>query len=600
LLTLLCLAAGCGGGGGDAHPDPEAIPIDSLDWATPTEQDDFRSTPGYDETMAWLERLEAATPHVAIHTFGESALGRPMKLAVVSKEQVPTPAAAHASGKPVVLIINGNHPGEICGKDATLILLRELLVEQKLPGVLEQVILLVVPVYNIDGHERMGNSRINQDGPEKGMGFRTTATGMDLNRDFLKLDTVEAQALMGAVIAEWDPHLVIDNHTTDGDRHQYHLAYGLDTSPRSDVGVAAWTEAVIDHAAARMEEAGRPVAPYVYPKDWKDPANGMAGGWGSARFSTGYVALRDRSSILIEAHSYLPYQTRVEATRDFLAFILEYVADDPAALTGAVAAADEQVVKDNKVVLRVKRNEEHSRPFTYRTYASERVMGEASGVPILVHSEEPISMEVQLFDRMEVDLEMEMPAGYLVPRQYPEFVEILQLHGFELQRLARATTVPVEMVRILEAEYRKEPYQGRQTADVREWAMETMEREFPAGTYWLPLDQPSPKVAAFLLEPMSPDSFFAWGFMSRIMERKEWFSDFVMEPIAQQMMQADPALAEEFEKALADDEELRGNPHGRLEFFYRKTEHADPDWRLHPVGRVMEGLPEGTALEPVE
>jgi len=147
-------------------------------------------------------------------------------------------------------------------------------------------------------------------------------------------------------------------------------------------------------------------------------------------------------------------------------------------------------------------------------------------------------------------------------------------------------------------EYGKEPYQGRQTADVKEWTMETQTREFPAGTYWLPLDQPSPKVAAFLLEPMSPDSFFAWGFMSRIMERKEWFSDFVMEPLAQQMLADDPALAEEFAKALAEDEELGANPHRRLEFFYRKTEHADPDWRLHPVGRVMTGLPEGTALEP--
>ncbi|MBT3222813.1 MAG: peptidase M14, partial [Proteobacteria bacterium] len=214
LLLLLSLGA-CGEHRDEASGIGIKPDLGEQDWTTPAERDEFRSSPSFAETMAWLDRLDAASTAVDIQTFGQTAQGREMKLVVISPEGAFTPESAHKTGKPVVLVLNGIHSAEICGKDASLILLRELLVEGKYPAVLDAMTLLVVPVYNIDGHERPDHrfNRFNQDGPEEGMGFRTNARGMDLNRDFMKLDTVEAQNLISSVMVRWDPQLMIDNHT---------------------------------------------------------------------------------------------------------------------------------------------------------------------------------------------------------------------------------------------------------------------------------------------------------------------------------------------------------------------------------------------------
>lgn len=576
----------------DRHQE---LPPHELDWTTPAEAADFQATPSYAETLAYLDQLAEFSPAMELQSFGTTARGRELIVAVISGDRAFTPGEARVAGKPVVLLINGIHPGEICGKDAMLILLRELLVEERFPSVLDEVVLLVVPVFNVDGHERADHrqSRANQDGPVDGMGFRTTATGMDLNRDFMKLETVEMQALIGGLVQRWDPHLVVDSHTTDGADHQYPLSYGMDLGPRVDPGVAAWTEQTVARVAVEMERARKPVAPYVFLRDWMDPASGMAGGWGTTRFSTSYFALRDRASILTEAHSFKPYRVRVEATHHFIAFLLLDVAGRPSALTGAVRAADvatESLAAGaggpaGAVPLRVERTET-PRPFLYRTHEYSIYEGLVSGGPVIRYSDVPVTMEVELYDQMAVTLEVDAPAGYLIPPEYPQLAQKLALHGFVLETLPEPTTVEVEMVRLHEVSFDDEPYQGRQRADAVSWEMERGPRTFPAGSYWLPLDQPGAKVAVHLLEPMAPDSFFSWGYLSRSMESKEWFSTFVMEPMAAEMLDADPALLAEFNARLVDDEAFRGDPRARLDFFYRRTEHADPDWRLLPIARV--------------
>ncbi len=578
--------------------DHAAPPPVQHDWTTPAEASSYRSTPSYGETLAYLERLAEVRDELQLQPFGYTARGRELTVAVVSSDRAFTPGEARITGKPVVLLINGIHPGEICGKDASLLLLRELLVEGQHPEVLERVVLLVVPVFNVDGHERADHrhSRANQDGPAEGMGFRTTATGMDLNRDFMKLETVEMQALMG-LVDRWGPHLVVDNHTTDGADHQYELSYGLDTGPRVDPGLAAWTAATIERVAAGMERAGHPVAPYIFPRDWMDPGSGMAAGWGTPRFSTSYFALRDRASILTEAHSFKPYDVRVAAMHEFLALLLDDVAADPDALTHAVAAAEEGTAAlaaaepPGTVPLRVERTDE-SRPFAYRTHAFSIEEGLISGGPVIRYSDEPVTIEVPLYDQMVPTLEVAAPAGYLIPPEYPELIDKLVQHGLVLETLPDPVTAEVEMVRLEQVRFSDEPYQGRQRAEVEEWQVERSTRTFPRGSAWLPLDQPGARIAVHLLEPMAPDSFFSWGYLSRTMERKEWFSSFVVEPRAERMLDEDPALLLEFQSRLAEDDAFREDGRARLEFFYRRTEHADPDWRLHPIARVV-GDPDG-------
>ena len=580
-LVALAAVAGCHGSA------PEQDALAPQDWTTPAERAEFRSTPSYAETLHYLEQLAEFSPDLELQSFGESSQGREMRVAVVSSERLFTPRIATARGKPVVLLLNGIHSGEIAGKDATLMLLRDLLVEGRYPEILEQVVLVVVPVYNVDGHERVGQSRINQDGPADGMGFRTTAGGLDLNRDFMKLDSAEAQALIDALVARWNPHLLVDAHTTDGAKHQYQLTYGLADGPLSSPAAAEWTRGCMDRVAGRMEEAGRPVARYRFPVDRRDPAAGLRSGFTTPRFSTSYMALRGRAAVLVEAHSLKPYQTRVEATYDLLAFLLEDIAADPTALTGATGDPG-ALSPGTPVPLRLRRVDDNE-PFLYRTFALDVVEGLVGAEPYTRYGDEPLDVEVPVFDGVDVEMHVEAPAGYLIPPQYPEVVRRLRLHGLEVHPLEQGVTLPVEMVRIEAAEFADAPYQGRQRADVAEWSVEEQQRTFPAGSVWVPLDQPTARVAVHLLEPCGPDSFFAWGFFSSVMERKEYFERYVMEPMAQEMLDNDDELRAEFEQRLEQDEEFRDSAWQRLEFFYRRTEHADPDWRLYPVARVGPG-----------
>ena len=566
---------------GGCHDEPlEAV----YDWTTPAERAAYGATPSLAKTSEYLAQLDEVSPAMELQTFGHSGLGREMTVAVVSADGLFTPRISTASGKPVVMIQNGIHSGEIAGKDATLLLLRDLLVEGKYPEVLEEVILVVVPIYNVDGHERVGHSRINQEGPEDGMGFRTTAAGLDLNRDYMKLDSAEAQALIQTLVARWNPHMLVDDHTTDGAKHRYHLTYGLADGPLSSPAAAQWSRACLDRVAARMEAAGRPVAPYLHPVDRRDPSAGLRGGFTTPRFSTSYMALRGRTSVLVEAHSLKPYLTRVEATYDLLKFLLQDIAADPAALIDATADSG-ALEPGTAVPLRIERIDE-SRPFLYRTHAFEVIQGEVSGDNVVQYGDEPLDVEVPAFDQVAVELEVEAPAGYLIPPQYPEVIRRLRLHGLQACPVSQDVTLTVDMIRLEDVDFADEPYQGRHRADVVEWTTETQERTFPTGSVWVPMDQPSARVALHLLEPCGPDSFFAWGFFSSVMERKEYFERYVMEPMAQQMLAEDEQLGAEFEQRLEQDEEFRGDPWARLEFFYRRTEHADPDWRLYPVARL--------------
>jgi hypothetical protein len=220
-----------------------------------------------------------------------------------------------------------------------------------------------------------------------------------------------------------------------------------------------------------------------------------------------------------------------------------------------------------------------------------------SGDEVIRWTDEPLDLEVPLYYGASTTLEVPMPAGYLIPPQYPEVARLLQQHGFTLLRLEHEAEIEIQMVRLQQVNFSDDPYQGRQTADVEQWDYEDQTRTFPAGTWWLSLDQPAPKVAVHLLEPMAPDSLFAWGHFARVTETKEWFSDFVMEPMAIQMLDADPALRREFEQRLAQDPAFRASAQARLEFFYRRSEWADPDYQLYPVARVLTGLPDAVVLD---
>jgi hypothetical protein len=517
-----------------------------------------------------------------------------MPVAILSAAGEFTPELNAAAGRPVVMIQSGIHAGEIDGKDASLMLLRDMALGRRaVPG----ATVLWVPIYNVDGHERVSPfNRPNQDGPVDGMGFRTTAAGFDLNRDHLKLQSPEARALV-ALAGRWRPHLHVDNHVTDGVDHDWVLTWSWVEPPQLSPLVGAWLAGHMPRVVAATAAAGHRNGPYVDLIDRADPAAGFSSRVPEPRYATGYYPLRHRPSILVENHSYKPYRDRVLANRDFLAALLDEIDRAGGDLVAAVTAAEAATVAAGRagaeptdVVLTWEPAPEPDR-IRFPVYAWRTIDSVALGAPILAYERGTVrEVEVDWHHRSVAGIAVPRPRGYLVLPGWPQIEERLAGHGLRFQALARPAELTAETLRIAAPDYAPTPYQG--LTRVEGAVARAAERvTVPAGALWVPADQPDFEVAVQLLEPEAPDSLFAWGLLSTALERKEYIDSGVLEGLAREMLAHDPSLAAAWAAAL-EDPAFAGDRQARWLWWFRRTPYWDGTVGRLPVLRVHEdGLP---------
>lgn len=579
-----------------ARSQEAAVAAEGLtaEWLTPAENASFEATPSYEETLAFLRKVQSRLPEMELGFFGSSAQGRPLPFIVVSKEKAFSAGEARKVGKPILLIQSGIHAGEIDGKDATLLILRDFALNRALGRhreILEALTLVFVPIYNVDGHERVSPyNRPNQDGPRRGMGFRTTAGGHDLNRDFLKLSTPEARALI-SLVASWRPHLHVDNHVTDGVDHDWVLTWSWAEAPQTPAPVDAWLRAHMPAVLAATEKAGHRNGPYVDLEDRNDPAKGFSSWVGEPRFSSGYFPLRNRPSILVEMHSYKPYRQRVLANRDFLLALFAEVAHDPAALTRAVAEAEAATVALGKpdappsqVVVEYSASPEKDE-IRFPVYTFEKRPSLVTGGSVLHYERGKVQeIVVPWQHKARIAKALARPRGYFVLPGWPEIAERLRWHGLRAERLTAPAELAVETMRVADPDFADRPYQGLTRVTARVERREER-RTLPAGTLWIPADQPDFEVAVQLLEPEAPDSVLSWGLLSTVFEQKEYIDGRVLEGLARKMLE-DAQIAAAWQEALKD-EKFAADPGARYFWWYRRTPYWDETVGLVPVFRAM-------------
>jgi hypothetical protein len=592
---------------------PTASAAVPAEWLTPAETAGFGATPSYDETLAFLRRVVAASPEMRLTFYGSSTAGRPLPLVIVSKEKRFTAerevgqdqeGKRAADDKPVVLIQNGIHAGEIDGKDACLMILRDLALGRR-RELLDGATLLVLPIYNVDGHERVSPfNRPNQDGPRAGMGFRTTSDGHDLNRDYLKLDSEEARSLL-ALFNAWRPHLVVDDHVTDGSDHDWVLTTSWAEAPQIAAPLDGWLRRHLAAALAATARAGHRNGPYVDLIDANDPSRGFASQAGPPRYSTGYFPLRNRPAILVETHSYKPYRDRVLANRDFLLALLGEIARDPGELVEAVAAAERQTIDmgraeapPSQVVLRWGAAQPADR-IRFPVYDWSVETSLVTGQPLAVyHPGKVREIEVPWSHRPRAELVQPRPRGYLVLPGWPAIEARLRGHGLRVERLRQAAELEVEALRVADPKPAAASYQGLTRVEAKvERGRER--RTVPAGALWVPADQPDFEVAVQLLEPEAPDSLLSWGLLSAVFEAKEYIEPRTLENLAKQQLR-DPAAAAAWQAALADPR-FAADPAARFLWWYRRTPYWDATVGLLPYFRVLavkDGAPASPGAAP--
>ena len=563
---------------GVATTTTHAASSNPADWTTPSEAAQFRTTPSYADTLAYLQRLQQAAPGI-IHlaTFGTTPEGRPMTVVIASGDGTFDPAAARAAGKPVVLLQAGIHPGEIEGKDAGLMLLRDIAITHKYPHVLDHLVLVYIPVYSVDGHENSSPyHRINQNGPES-MGFRGQSQYLNLNRDYVKADAPETLAWL-KLWQRWQPDFLIDVHTTDGADYQYDLTWYTEDPHKLDPAVSAWQhDAIVNHAMPAYEKRGHLGSIYLEFKDGRDPRKGIENFGSGQRFSTGYAALQNRPGLLIETHMLKPYATRVHAVYDLVELMLEQIDQHPAALLAATAKADaDTVARANDTQARVPltfKADPQSTTFELKGYAFTLTHSDISNSNWIQYDpSQPKTYTIDNWNGLLPDLTISPPAAYAVPAQWTAIIDKLDAHGIHYQRLEHPLKIHAESYQLDHPQWGGQPFEGHLM--LRSFTMHTVpshEVELPVGTVIVPLDQRSANVAINLLEPQAPDSLLHWGFLDAIFETKEYAEPRVLEKLARDMLARDPALKSEFEQKLHDDPTFAGDPGARLEFFFERS-----------------------------
>ena len=564
-----------------AHPELRTV----------AEQSGNKRTGRYDEVERLCPAYQQTWPkQVRCFEFGRTPEGRPMLALVASADGALDADAAHRAQRPIVLMQGGIHAGEIDGKDAGFFALREMLDNTAASGALAAATFVFVPVFNVDGHERFGRwNRPNQVGPEE-MGWRVTAQNYNLNRDYMKADAPEMQAML-RLLDQWDPILYVDLHVTDGAQFEHDVSYNVAPTLAGDADLQRAAVAVRDELMQRIRASGSlPLDFYpAFVRD-DDPTSGFAVQVGRKFFSQEYWAARNRIGVLVETHSWKDYPTRVRITRNSIIAMMEMAARDGRKWMDAAKAADERAARaGGSSVALTYENTPNVRTIEFRGYEYTREPSAVSGALLTRYNpKKPQIWRIPLADEVRPAATVTAPrGGYIVPAAYAQMIgDKLALHAVEFRKLPGASAgVDTEVFRATKVTPAPASFEGHTPVALEgEWARER--RDIPAGSLFVPIAQANSLMAMALLEPQDPDSLVRWGFFASAFERKEYMEAYVAEDVAEQMLKSDPAVRQEFEKRLSEDAGFARDPNARLDFFYRRHSAWDERYNLYPVYRV--------------
>ncbi len=511
-----------------------AISAQAPDLRTRAETSNYEETSTYDDVQRIVNGLAVSSPLVYTESFGKTEEGRDLPLMVISDPKVTTPEAARKLGRPLVFVQANIHAGEVEGKEAILMMARRL-VSGDLKTLTKQLVILIAPDYNADGNEKVNvQNRTAQNGPVAGVGTRENAKGLDLNRDYMKLESAEARSLVG-LMNKWDPHVLVDLHTTNGSYHANHLTYSPILNPNADGRLIDFTrdkmlapirKAVLDKHGFRTYYYGN-----FSPEDGGarenarvDPANPGNTVWRTfdhrPRFGNNYAGLRNRIAILSEAYSYLDFKGRIDVTAAFVEEIFRSAAANAPRILALTAQADRQLTAPVA-----------ARPLQFGVDFENRALPDKvdilvgdvkkqlnprSGKEMLQMTDMAVPVPMKDYGVFAATSSRSLPDGWLIPRAIAEngrlaaALDRLRWHGIRMQTVAADTQVMVERFLISDVVRSERAFQGHRETRLR-GALQKAQLSVASGSIFIPANQPLARLAFYLIEPESDDGLVAWN-----------------------------------------------------------------------------------------
>ncbi len=490
---------------------------------TRAERTGYLETSHYEDVVSFLHNLQLAGAPVTIESMGKSTDGREMPLAIASFPRVSSAAEARRLGRPIVYVQANIHAGEVEGKEAILAILSRLSKDGS-KGLLGKIVLLVAPIYNLDGNEKFGpveRNRPEQDGPAL-VGVRANGQGLDLNRDAIKAESPETRGVLEHVYNSWDPDVMMDLHTTDGTRHGWELTYAPPMNPNTDQDVMHFTRDILLPSVRKQLSNKFGMLTFDYGNVEKRGEQPRA--WYSygqeARYCTHYAGLRGRIAILSEATTFIPFKDRVVGTDRFVTSILEYVAAHGKQVIDLTRQADARIVNWG---LNVQSAPELGVRFGFESRGDEVVLLEhlAPGTPpSLGRPKELDKVKMPIFDRFKVTRTSRLPSAYLIPNGMRDSIELLKRHGILVEKLLTNWSGPCEQFEVDSLNTAGSAFQGHKLVSLN-GTFHKLDGQAGQGWYIVRTAQPLGRLAFHLLEPESLDGVVAWGFVGNEIKAKQ-------------------------------------------------------------------------------
>ncbi len=537
----------------------------------------FNKTPRYEQTIEFCQLLAQNSNMLSYLSIGKSPQGRDIPLLIMDKDGLTNPKEIRAKGRSIILAEASIHAGEPDGKDAGLMLIRDIVIYNKYKSILDSVSLLFIPIINVDGHEDFGTHyRINQNGPEE-VGARFTAQRYNMNRDFIKADAPETRALL-KLYGKWMPELFIDIHVTNGADFQYVTTYGLNHCGFLPPNLVNWSTNVFDaKLKAKMEASHFPIFPYFEFKNNSNPNAGVLPDNFAPQYSNGYASANNRLGMLIENHIYKPYKDRVTSAYLMLKHSLEIIGSNSSSLQKEILIADNfvssQSFAKDSLPLMFNHDFKDSIIVDFLAWQTKTEISDLSGAKwTYSDTNSPITIKTPLFTSYKENLKIKLPYAYIIPQEQIATIELLDVHSIKYEKITSDTLFNAQTYRINNPEWSKFPYESRITLNAQ-ISEQTESIKCFAGDVIVYTNQPKIKIVAHMLEPKSPTSLLYWGFYNSYARpaTEFWVRLNYMEVKGRELLAKDPALAKEFELKKQQDPKFASNPNAILQFFMTKV-----------------------------
>ncbi|MDR2084276.1 MAG: M14 family metallopeptidase [Bacteroidales bacterium] len=560
----------------------------NIDLETVFEKTNYTETASYDEVMNLCNRLSSAYKEINYTSIGKTLQNREIPLLILDKDGLTDPKIIKRKGKLIVMINACIHPGEPNGKDAGLMLLRDI-AKRKFDNsdeLLNNISIIFIPVCSPDGLANFSPyNRINQNGPKE-MGWRVNSQGLNLNRDFIKVESPEIEAFIN-VFNKWEPDFFFDVHSTNGADYQYVLTYMTEDNGNYDKNISKWLSNIWEpQITEKMFKINYPICRYITFRNWGNPTSGLYLYPSTPMFSQAYVTSRNCPGVLIECHMLKPYKERVFSTYNFILETMNILVENKESLKNSILSAKNNDLNIKELPINFSASPTDSVMIDFLGFEFHTVKSELTGEDYFVYDRnKPATISIPMFNNCFPEKTIKVPERYIIPVEYTNLIRLLELHNFEIEYLKNDQEIEISTYKFNDVRFRNMPNEGHQM--LGDFKIEEINRKvlYHSGSAIVNTSQNGVRLLMSMLEPEINSSLLRWGYFNTIFQRTEYYEVYKMEPMAYQMIQTDKKLAEEYELFVKEKEGKR-TQREILDWFYERSPYFDKNYMIYPIGKM--------------